>query len=166
MIREKFEKYVTKQKGCWLWSGTRNRGGYGYFHINRRCVLAHRASWVIHFGEIPNGLCVLHKCDNPECTRPSHLFLGTRQDNMIDMDQKGRRKPSPSYGDDNGSRTKPERLPIGERNGSAKLTTEEVLEIREIFARGIKTKSELAASYDVSPMNIAHIVNRQIWRHV
>ncbi|MGW2169160.1 HNH endonuclease signature motif containing protein [Streptomyces sp. NPDC001705] len=90
--------------GCWEWGASRHRNGYGQFHLpGKRHALAHRASWLLLFGPIPDGLHVLHRCDNRPCVRPDHLFLGTRVDNMQDMAAKGRRgrtgpKPSPRCG--------------------------------------------------------------------
>jgi hypothetical protein len=91
---------------CWIWEGRRSRGGYGLFRyrwfqrpLAQRGRSSHRASWAECFGPIPPGLCVLHKCDNPPCVNPAHLFLGTHADNMRDMWAKGRgrggRGPAP-----------------------------------------------------------------------
>lgn len=79
---------------CWSWNGATN--GHGYGLLNRGDGVpakAHRVSWEIHFGPIPEGLGVLHKCDNPECSNPKHLFLGTQKDNARDMSNKGRMNP-------------------------------------------------------------------------
>ena len=81
---EKVEQ--TGKTQCWRWKGFKNKQGYGRMGIAASvCVNAHRISWVIHNGEIPEGKFVCHRCDNPECTNPEHLFLGTRQDNINDM---------------------------------------------------------------------------------
>jgi hypothetical protein len=81
---EKVEK--TGEETCWKWKGYKNRQGYGRIGIAAStCVNAHRVSWYIHNGPIPKKIFVCHKCDNPECTNPKHLFLGSRQDNMNDM---------------------------------------------------------------------------------
>lgn len=76
--------------GCWEWVGHRLKKGYGQMRCGKKLVLAHRASWAAFKGEIPVGLFVLHKCDNPSCCNPEHLFLGTNADNMNDMVAKGR----------------------------------------------------------------------------
>jgi hypothetical protein len=77
--------------GCWVWTGARKSGGYGHFHHrDHGLIKAHRASWIVTNGEIPAGLIVCHKCDNPPCVNPSHLFLGTKKDNTRDMMAKGR----------------------------------------------------------------------------
>lgn len=83
---------VRKTDECWEWiAGKRGKTGYGSFKINGVVIDTHRVSWMIHFGPIPDGKCVLHKCDNRVCIRPDHLFLGTQLDNIRDMDKKGRR---------------------------------------------------------------------------
>jgi hypothetical protein len=97
-----FWNRVQKSDGCWLWTGHRfrklgNRGGYGQVrNLSGRATVAHRVSWVLTHGEIPSGLMVCHRCDNPPCVRPDHLFLGTNSDNMRDMAAKGRGHIPPS----------------------------------------------------------------------
>lgn len=86
-----FFKHVSPQEdGCWQWTGRIRDGGYGRMKLNGKETRAHRVSWLIHKGDIPNGLCVLHRCDNRLCVNPKHLFLGTRRDNYEDMKKKGR----------------------------------------------------------------------------
>lgn len=76
--------------GCWVWTGAKTKFGYGWFYMNNLNFKAHRVSWTNWIGFIPNHLQVLHKCDNPSCVRPDHLFLGSQKDNMADMVIKGR----------------------------------------------------------------------------
>jgi hypothetical protein len=87
---ERFWSKVNKTETCWLWTGHCNCDGYGEFSICGVRILAHRASYLLEYGMLPEGLSVLHSCDNPPCIRPTHLFLGTQQDNVNDMIAKGR----------------------------------------------------------------------------
>lgn len=99
--------------GCWLWTGAVTGRGYGSMQAHGKVHYTHRLSWAIHRGPIPDGLCVLHTCDVRCCVNPDHLFLGTNADNTADMCAKGR-----------------DRHPKGERHPRAKLTWDDVREIR------------------------------------
>lgn len=85
-------KVIKRNSGCWAWSGGTDGRGYGTLTVKKGAspVKAHRLSWAIHFGEIPAGMCVCHACDNPECTNPEHLLLGTQTANNVDAAAKGR----------------------------------------------------------------------------
>jgi len=87
---ERFWKNVEKSAGCWLWHGNRDDNGYGRFGIEGQIVLAHRFSWLLATGRLSDDICILHKCDNPPCVCPDHLFEGDRGDNARDMAAKGR----------------------------------------------------------------------------
>jgi hypothetical protein len=89
-MEEHFDCLIEKTADCWLWSGSKDKDGYGIYHVCRVTKKSHRIAWEIAFGEIPKGLCVLHRCDNPACVRPDHLFLGTHADNVRDKHNKGR----------------------------------------------------------------------------
>ncbi len=89
--QERFDVlYLVDHKGCWLWAGGKNDKMRGSFSINGKNTSAHRASWLLHRGEIPPGFCVCHTCDVPYCVNPDHLFLGTQRDNLLDCVSKGR----------------------------------------------------------------------------
>lgn len=92
-LPDRFWRFVTPVDGCWLWRGNRNQAGYGQIKVGRKgpSVSAHRLSYELHHGPIPAGLFVLHRCDNPPCVNPDHLFVGTAKDNSDDMIAKGRR---------------------------------------------------------------------------
>ena len=90
---KRFWDKVNKTDGCWLWTGSRDRKGYGRISIDRSPALVHRVAWTLEHGAIPPGMCVLHKCDTPGCVRHDHLFLGTIADNNRDMFAKGRAYP-------------------------------------------------------------------------
>jgi hypothetical protein len=116
---------------------------------------AHRFSWVLHHGAIPKGLDVLHRCDNPSCVRPDHLFLGTALDNGRDMASKGR----------SGATIHPEKISRGESRPASKLTEKDVVDIRKLYAEG-KTQKEISQKYNVTSALISGIVRRIGWKHV
>ena len=104
----RFWSRVRRSDGCWEWIGVRTVKRYGRHTepLTGRKLRAHRLSWEIHFGPIPDGLCVLHHCDNPPCVRPDHLFLGTDKDNSVDRVRKGRNVPARTCGFPDCSRLK------------------------------------------------------------
>lgn len=143
---------------CWNWKAG-VRSGYGEFWIDGRNVGAHVYSYTIEHGEVPDGFVVCHKCDNPRCVNPNHLFTGTYSDNTQDMISKGRlvrtRKPNGSY------RT-------GSEQHSSKLTEEDVIAIREMYQKGENGHGVriLAKKYNVRPFSIYSIVNNLTWRKI
>ena len=154
---------IDQTTGCWNWTGTINsRQGYGRLCFNGLERLAHRVSWVIHFGQIPSGLHVLHKCDNTRCVNPAHLFTGSHHDNMDDMNRKGRgRHPS---GDDHPQHTNPRLVLRGEACGSAKLTARQVAEIRSLI--GTIPQTRIAQMFGVSKCCINAIKAGRAWKHI
>jgi hypothetical protein len=139
----RFWSKVNKTEGCWLWEACVNSWGYGQFKLNGKQKQAQRVSWMLNFGPIPEGMEVLHKCDNPPCVRPDHLFLGSQDDNMKDKNYKNRQA-------------------FGERQGSAKLTEDQIRLIRV----SNKSSITLGLEYNVSESTIVRIKSRKTWRHV
>ena len=193
-LRERFMKHVVTGPDCWQWRATTNGAGYGMIYPGPPAKsgtkhLAHRVSWQIFRGDIPDGQHVLHRCDNPECTNPEHLFIGTHRDNMRDKELKGRAnhpcqlvpgmrnaRPSraipkefhkPPAAPRNGIATRltPEKT-RGTNNPKAKLTDRDVLAIRALHAAGTHPYSALAAQFGVTAGMIGHIVRRMCWTHI
>ncbi len=153
---ERFWSKVEKTETCWNWTGAVRNGGYGSFSALQpdgswKPRLAHRISYQMEFGTFDESLLVCHTCDNRLCVRPDHLFLGTTQDNMDDMVQKRRQGP---------------RKAKGESHGMAKVTEDDVREIRKLYAEGILDQPTLAARYGVTQVAVSQIVLRKSWRHI
>ena len=134
--------------GCWLWLGGLTHDGYGWASWMYKSMGVHRLSWFAHYGEIPKGLCVLHRCDVRCCVNPDHLFLGTPQDNTDDMIRKGRDVKII--------------VPLGSENARAKLTEADVHLILSSPLNGVK----LGKMLGVSSVNIYNIRNGHRWKHI
>ena len=130
--------------GCWEWAKTKNRQGYGEVWISKsgeqKKWPAHRASWTVFRGPIPDGMFVCHKCDNPPCINPDHLFIGTQADNVADSTRKKRRA-------------------YGTRNVNAKLSRDAVEKIRS----DTRSQRKIAKDYGVSQVQICNIKNGKVW---
>ena len=153
----RFQHELDKQPGpdgCWLWTGYKLNSGYGRITIGKRSVAAHRYSYEINVGPIPEGLLICHTCDTPSCVRPSHLFPGTSRENILDMHKKGRAgKQRP------GRKLKVAELaPRGEMHHRSKLTDAQAAEIRELFASGEVNQLELGERFGVSNSTISLLV--------
>lgn len=148
-VEERLWHRVDQSGDCWEWFGARNFG-YGYMSVDGRKTKTHRLSWEFANGPIPDGLCVLHTCDNPPCCNPDHLFLGTQADNMADMCNKNR-----------GDTYKKK----GENHSGAKLHDGDVRIIRTLVELGVK-RSFVADFFDISGPTVCQIVNRKSWRHL
>ena len=140
---------IQSDEDCWTWTGGKIRG-YGCIKVDGQVWVSHRLVWSKVIGEIPEGLCVCHTCDNPGCVNPSHLFIGTHQDNMADMVAKGRQA-------------------VGENGSRVTLTTDKVLEILKrkpdgICPRGHRKK--LADRYGVHSGTITKIWKGIRWQHL
>lgn len=142
------DKWHADDAGCWLWKEYCDKDGYGRVRVGGRKLPAHRVSYELHVGPITDGLWVLHRCDRPTCVNPDHLFLGTPADNVRDMIQKGR-KP----------------LIVGERAGAAKLTAQQVTNIRQRYAAG-EMGYKLAIEFGVSKSLVSLVVRGDRWKHV
>lgn len=178
-------KHTVAPSGCWQFSGKPGSDGYGKLKIAGKTIRAHRAYYEQYVGPIPNGLWVLHRCDNPMCVNPEHLYAGTQLDNERDKDARGRRPPSPSI-------THPESLPRGSahprfgkgmpehaakalraankgralsskhKENLSPLSVEQVLAIRA----DNRSQHLIAADYGVGQMTISRIKRRIRWAHV
>lgn len=133
---------------CWEWTGAKNRHGYGNFFHDRSSWKAHRFSYLIAHGEIPDNLHVLHECDNPPCVNPAHLRIGTAKDNMFDRDSRGRQADH-----------------RGIYNGRAKLREIDVIKIFTLQKSG-QLQTEIATRLGVSQSTISRIIRGDGWRHV
>jgi len=173
-----WERVDRSGDGCWEWLGATNnqRGGYGHVRYQGRSMRAHRLAFELAYGFAPGTEMVLHRCDNPPCCRPEHLFLGTHVDNMRDMRQKGRsavgdrnglrvHPESRHFGDRNGLRKHPEKVLRGERNSKAKLSEDQVRMIRKRFLAG-ESSSKIASELPISPRSVRRIASGERWAHV
>lgn len=150
---ERFYKWVHKTESCWLWTGRTKSHGYAAFRINGRLWRAHRFAWTLASNQdIPAGMVICHRCDNPKCVNPEHLFLGTQADNIRDTVSKGRARGN--------SNPNPAR---GAAHGQSKLTANQVSEIRHAHENGA-LQVQLAAIYGVSQSTISDIVRRKKWK--
>lgn len=146
-LRERFDIYTKRGEGCWLWIGYLDPHGYGRLNVGNRPRLAHRISYELHFGNLPADKVLCHKCDNPRCVNPEHLFLGTQADNVADMENKGRAR---------------KRGLKGSQHGRALLTEAQVLAIR---ASKLSTK-RLAEMYGVTVRAIQDVRGGKSWKHI
>jgi predicted XRE-type DNA-binding protein len=150
----RFWSKVDQSGDCWIWTGKLHRDdgwGYGRFYVHTQegtiTVKVHRLAYMITYGDIPSGLCVCHRCDNPRCIRPDHLFLGTNLDNIQDMVQKGRQAR-------------------GERNGLSRFTSEQVRSMRHLYTVDRMRQAEIARVFGVDRRTVNRIVRYQLWRDV
>lgn len=151
-VEERFLKYVEKQEnGCWVWTGkTKDKNGYGCITHNKKQIKAHRLSYqMANPGKIAEleKSCVLHRCDNPPCVNPSHLFLGTTRENTLDMLKKGRQAR-------------------GEHQGLAKLNEDKVREIRQLAVKTRQSYKKLADKFGVNYSSILRAAKQETWKHI
>lgn len=139
---------------CWDWKGKSIKAGYGRLHFKSKYYSAHRFSYEYFIEKIPKDLWVLHKCDRPVCINPSHLFLGTVQDNNADCVKKGRHKTYPNA-----------IKPKGEMHKNAKLTDRNVKEIKYLIKKGY-LDAEISSLFKITVSAINHIRNGRTWKHI
>lgn len=154
-LKKSFEKHVIRQEGCWGWKGSIASGGYPVMSCRREIGpdRGHKASWIIHKGPIPPYMHVCHKCDNPICTNPDHLWLGTHKENNDDKIAKGRANNIPP----------PHK--VGSENGSAKLNEGKVKQIKLLIKNGRSCYS-IAKEFGMAKISILRIKNGVNWSHV
>jgi len=144
-IREKV--VINPKTGCWEWQSAKDDKGYALIWYKGQSRRAHRLSYELFVGPLPDGYLACHACDNKGCVNPDHIWPGTNQDNIDDACLKGINAR-------------------GSRSGRSKLTEAQVIEIRNLYAGGGHNQLELAAIYGVDGSVISEIVNRKIWRHI
>lgn len=146
-LRQLFMAKVKITDGCWIWQGSLTVHGYGRLQYMNKSLRAHRVAYELFVGPIEEGTQICHHCDNGACVRPAHLFQGTIADNLHDMVEKGRSL-------------------TGEKNVKAKVTAEDVSEIRRLYAQGNMTQQQLAVLFDLKQITISNIVLHKTWRHL
>lgn len=146
---------------CWTWLKSKGGRGHGIVRIDKINRGAHRVSWQIANGPIPDELHVLHECDNSSCVNPEHLHLGTPKINSGEMVARGRS----AKGDKSGPRKHPELMPRGEAHGCSKLTEQKVREIRQRSADGF-SQYQIASEFGIGQAHVHRIVHRLRWAHV
>lgn len=151
LFKDRFLSHVfipENPDGCWEWVGAKNSDGYGRFGINDKLYQTHRVSYALFVGMIPDGMEVCHRCDNPACCNPAHLFLGTHKDNMTDRNNKNRQSHSTKM--------------RGENQGRHKLTEQHIYKIRELIEQGYKNV-EIAKMFGVKPNTISNVKTGTQW---
>jgi hypothetical protein len=149
-VAQRIDAYTDRSGDCWLWTGS-TRNGYGRIIIKNKLYTVHRLVWELTYGEIPDGLDVLHHCDVRPCLRPDHLWLGTHGDNMRDMARKGRWRGGPRN--------------RGSRCRFARLREEHIPQIRNLARTGM-TQREIGEIFGVGQSAISVILSGKTWKHI
>lgn len=145
-LAERVSHYSSPQPdGCWIWTGFKLAVGYGRLSYKGKHIRAHRASWMVHRGEIPDGIDVLHKCDVKTCVNPDHLYLGTDVENAADAVARNRLRSA-----------------RGEKNGNSRLTADDVIAIRAATGN----QRDIAQRFGVAQGVVWSIIHRKTWRHI
>jgi hypothetical protein len=145
---------ILGENDCWEWQAAFDTNGYGAFKVDGKKVNSHRFAYILTNGEVQPGLEICHKCNNPKCVNPAHLYAGTKSQNMLDMVRAGNYKLN-TY----------EKM-RGEKSGASKLTNDAVLEIRRLYSKNVMTLDKLAKRYNMSKSAIASIIWRKSWTHI
>lgn len=153
-LKNRISSNVKRNGRCIEWQGTLSDNGYGRINVNGRHNRVHRVVYELYRQPIPEGMYICHRCDNPRCCNPDHLFAGTPRQNSRDMLRKGRHK------------TFARGEVSGERNPRALLTDDDVVNIREQYASSNVTLKQLAKQYGVHFDTISKVINRVTWSHV
>lgn len=130
---------------CWNWAGHLGKFNYGQIQVNGRPEPAHRVSWELRFGTIPDGMCVLHRCDNPSCVNPHHLFLGTNLDNIKDRHAKNRDAR-------------------GERSGKSTLTNDQVIQIKRLYRPKVFGCRKIGKQLGIDHSTVCHVISGRTWK--
>jgi len=154
-IIDRFWSCVDKGGDCWLWTSGTWPTGYGRFYVDKQQYFSQRISYALTHGSCPPDKMVCHKCDNPPCVNPDHLFLGSGFDNMRDMVSKGRVARGGNHGE----------WVSGEKNHRAKLVASQIVEIRRLRAAGAECK-DIAKKFGIHRTNVSLIANGQRWKHI
>lgn len=145
---ELFLKRVDKVCGpCWIWKTGKDKDGYGFFNLRKKTYKAHRWSYEKFIGPIHSGMCICHKCDNPSCVNPDHLFAGTTQENTAD-------------------KVKKRRQAMGGAHGMSKITEDIVVEIIEMNNTGSFLQTDIAAKFGITNQQVNNILSGRSWKHI
>ena len=144
-LKDRFDEKFRVTPGCWIWLGAKLKEGYGIIHYKGKLIGAHRASYELYVGEIPDGLIVRHKCDTPSCVNPDHLVIGTHKENAKDRGERGRAS-----------------IRRGSKNHMAKLDESQILHIRA----DNRSQTAIAKEFGVSRALIGYIKKKSIWNHI
>lgn len=142
----KFEKKFSKSDGCWNWEYSLTTTGYGQLGFCEKIQKAHRVSWMLYRGDIPSGMCVLHRCDNRKCVNPDHLYIGDALQNAKDKYNRGRANH-----------------PAKKNHHAAKLTENDIVSIQEMSSKKSIYQKDIAKIFAVTPATISYIINGKRW---